>query len=140
MFLEHEGTATKGRTSSIEGENDINALYTNEEEKELYTFLSNNNLNILYDKLKYLELYVPHLQSINLDLEFDDLCTHSLELSNKFHLKLRLKTALRSLQQDLISNIAPAARDNPIQSNLSNPKLPPLPPLPHGSRGGPIIK
>eukprot|EP01083_Nonionella_stella_P142484 440956_1 len=95
-------------TLPVEGEPNNN-LYSNEEEKELYTFLSNNNLLLLYDKLKAFELYVKELETINVNRsEFDELCSQTcLELTGKPHIRIRFKTALQSLKTERLGAVAP---------------------------------
>eukprot|EP01084_Bolivina_argentea_P093718 168513_1 len=112
LLVDQEGSTPSGPpTLSHEGE-DNGIIYTNEEEKELYTFLSENKLIILYDKLKSFDLYVEHLKSINFDREeWDELCgANGLKILP--HLKIRLKTAIRSLQNENVPDIIPIPIDD----------------------------
>ena len=88
------------------------APYANEQEQELFTFLRDHNLLMLYDKLRGFQLFVDELS--NIDLERDELSSlcgaQCLDLSPTPHLRIRLKTAIRSLKEDRDStNIPPPA-------------------------------
>lgn len=108
------------QNTQIIAEGEDETKYNNEEEKELYTFLEDAKLLLIYDKLKSLELYLDHLLDLSRE-EFDAICKHSLQLNTKPHIKIRLNHAIQKYKQDQISApdldhdiIAPPA----IQSNI----------------------
>merc|ERR1712242_57024 len=75
--------------------------YQNEPEQELFAFLTDHNLSMLFDRLRALQLFVDELSNVDVHRdEFDSLCGADALDIRSIAIRIRLKTALRTLSEE----------------------------------------